>query len=301
LRKSDNFDYRSINFLNLCSSIPDEDLIQIGHKALNTGNDSRVSIFFGYLIKANKIDLIRIILEKTAAESQLGALLMQLQLLKSEEEIAHLQFQLVLNTTQKFEPQADDFKMQLIDQTESNPTHPQLLLMEEKVAIANAQQRLEKSKLLPDFTIGYFNQSFRGTGADNQVYNANNRFNGGQIGVGIPLFYGAQKARIEASGNAIKIAENELEYGKNQHKTELQSALAQHKNNQTMINFFEQQQLPNAKLIQKTAMELFDKGEINYLEWSNLNNQAIQIQRNYLEVVRDYNFTLIKINYLINK
>jgi cobalt-zinc-cadmium resistance protein CzcA len=68
-----------------------------------------------------------------------------------------------------------------------------------------------------------------------------------------------------------------------------------------MINFFEQQQLPNAKLIQKTAMELFDKGEINYLEWSNLNNQAIQIQRNYLEVVRDYNFNLIKINYLINK
>jgi hypothetical protein len=69
LRKSDNFDYRSINFLNLLSSIPDEDLIQIGHKALNTGNDSRVSIFFGHLIKANKIDLIRIILEKTAAES----------------------------------------------------------------------------------------------------------------------------------------------------------------------------------------------------------------------------------------
>jgi cobalt-zinc-cadmium resistance protein CzcA len=191
--------------------------------------------------------------------------------------------------------------MQIVDQTESNPSHPQILLMEEKVAIANAQQRLEKSKLLPDFTIGYFNQSFRGTGADNQVYNVSNRFNGGQIGVGIPLFYGAQKARIEASGNAIKIAENELEYGKNQHTTELQSALAQYKNNQTMINFFEQQQLPNAKLIQKTAMELFDKGEINYLEWSNLNNQAIQIQRNYLEVVRDYNFNLIKINYLINK
>ena len=241
------------------------------------------------------------ILEKTAAESQLGELLMQRELLKAEEEIAQLQFQLVLNSTQKFEPQADDFKMQLIDQTESNPSHPQILLMEEKVAIANAQQRLEKSKLLPDFTIGYFNQSFRGTGADNQVYNANNRFNGAQIGVGIPLFYGAQKARIEASGNAIKIAENELEYGKNQHNTELQSALAQQKNNQTMINFFEQQQLPNAKLIQKTAMELFNKGEINYLEWSNLNNQALQIQRNYLEIVRNYNFNLIKINYLINK
>jgi cobalt-zinc-cadmium resistance protein CzcA len=87
------------------------------------------------------------ILEKTAAESQLGALLMQLQLLKSEEEIAQLQFQLVLNSTQKFEPQADDFKMQIVDQTESNPSHPQILLMEEKVAIANAQQRLEKSKL----------------------------------------------------------------------------------------------------------------------------------------------------------
>jgi hypothetical protein len=69
LLKSESFDYRAINLLNLVKDISNDDLIQIGHKALNTGNDSRVSIFFGYLIKANKIDLIRIILEKTAAES----------------------------------------------------------------------------------------------------------------------------------------------------------------------------------------------------------------------------------------
>jgi hypothetical protein len=69
LRKSESFDYRVINLLNLVKDIPNHDLIQIGHKALNTGNDSRVSIYFGYLIKANKIDLMRIILEKTAAEN----------------------------------------------------------------------------------------------------------------------------------------------------------------------------------------------------------------------------------------
>lgn len=241
------------------------------------------------------------ILEKTSAESQLGELLMQRELLKTEEEIAQLQFQLVLNTTQKFEPQADDFKLQLIDVVDFNPSHPQVLMLEERVTQATAQQRLEKSKLLPDFTIGYFNQSLRGTGADNQIYNANNRFNGGQIGLAIPLFFGAQKARIDASANALKIAENELEYFKNQYNTEIQSAYAQYKNNQTMINYFEQQQLPNAKLIQTTAMELFNKGEINYLEWSNLNNQALQIQRNYMDLVRNYNFNLIKINYLINK
>jgi hypothetical protein len=69
LRKSESFDNRVINLLNLVKDIPNHDLIQIGHKALNTGKDSRVSIFFGYLIKANKIDLIRIILEKTAEEN----------------------------------------------------------------------------------------------------------------------------------------------------------------------------------------------------------------------------------------
>lgn len=67
LRKSDDFDYRAINLLNLVKDIPDDDLIQIAHKAINTNEDARVSIFFGYLIKLNKIDLIQIIIEKASA------------------------------------------------------------------------------------------------------------------------------------------------------------------------------------------------------------------------------------------
>ena len=241
------------------------------------------------------------ILEKTAAESQLGEILMQLQLLKAEQEISQLQFQLVLNSSERFEPQSESFKMQIIDTTSAVSNHPLVLLMEQKVLIATAQENLEKSKLLPDFSLGYFNQSFRGTGADNQVYTSGNRFNGGQIGVEIPLFYGAQKARINAAEHSIQIAENEYNYSKLQYTSEIQAALTQYKSNQAIVDYYEKTQLPNAVLIQMMAMELFNSGEINYLEWSNLNNQSIQIRSNYLDALKIYNVNLIKINYLLNK
>jgi hypothetical protein len=64
LRKSESFDYRTINLLNLVKDIPNDDLIQIGLKAIITNQDSLVSLFFGFLVKHNKIDLIRPIIGK---------------------------------------------------------------------------------------------------------------------------------------------------------------------------------------------------------------------------------------------
>jgi len=241
------------------------------------------------------------ILEKSTAESQYGTIKMQSELLQNEIEISKLQFQLILNSTTRFEPESYSFKMQFSDWNENSENHPYLRVLEQSVTFANASKQLEKSKLLPDFTIGYFNQSFKGTGADNIVYSSKDRFNGGQIGIGIPLFYGAQKARINASENAVQIAENELEYGKLQMNTALQVLIEKLKSNQKMIEYFENSQLPNASIIQERSMELFNKGEIDFLEWTLLNNQAVQIKINYTDLIRNYNTNIIEINYLINK
>ena len=64
LRKSDDFDYRAINLLNLIKKISDRDLIKIGLLSIKTNQDSLVSVFFGYLVKHNKVWLIKTIIDK---------------------------------------------------------------------------------------------------------------------------------------------------------------------------------------------------------------------------------------------
>jgi len=57
----------------------------------------------------------------------------------------------------------------------------------------------------------------------------------------------------------------------------------------------------NDKIIFETANKQFISGEINYLDWVMLTNQAISIQSNYLDAIKNLNETIIQINYLITK
>jgi len=239
------------------------------------------------------------ILVKTSAESQRGEVLMQLKNLQTELETTHLQFQLLLNTTEKVEPQADN-QLKSITGNGNVDAHPTLVYLQKQMDVANAGVQLEKAKQLPDLTAGYFNQSIQGIGADNKTYSVRNRFNGGQIGVGLPLFYGAQKARIKAANDNVAIAQNEWEYAKMQLQTELEKAKTNLANQQEIVNYLEKTQLPNADVIQKTALKQFEEGEIDYMEWTLLNNQAIQIRNSYLDAIKSLNEIIIYVEYLSN-
>lgn len=50
----------------------------------------------------------------------------------------------------------------------------------------------------------------------------------------------------------------------------------------------------------KTANLQFQNGDINYLDWALLNNQAISIENDYLEAIHNLNAVVIQINYLNN-
>ena len=77
--------------------------------------------------------------------------------------------------------------------------------------------------------------------------------------------------------------------------------LSKHQSNLETINYFESTALKNAKLISATANKQFLNGDINYLEFVMLTNQAISIQSNYLDAIKNFNETIIKINFLTTK
>ena len=143
--------------------------------------------------------------------------------------------------------------------------------------------------------------TLQGTGADNEVYDRSTRFQSGQIGLGIPLFYGSQRARINASKSIQKITETNYLAGLQQFNAEYQSAITQYLNFARSVEYYEQTGLTNAKLISDTANKQFANGGINYLEWVMLTNQAISLRNEYLIAVNNLNESIIQLHYFIHK
>eukprot|EP01136_Pigoraptor_vietnamica_P014541 Opistho-1_new@56841 len=218
-------------------------------------------------------------------------------------ELLQIQFSLLLNTTDQLTPKAGSLKMAVpagMD-TAHLTDHPLLTVLQQQKMAALANTALEKAKLLPDINIGYSNTSIRGMGADNIVYGSGNRFGAAMLGVGIPIFAGAQKARINSSRALERVSENNYQLQLQTLETQYKTAVTQYLAGLQSVAYFEKTALPNADLIVRTANKQFLNGEINYLEWVMLSNQSIVIENNYLDALKMLNESLIHITYLLSK
>jgi heavy metal efflux system protein len=263
------------------------------------------SIYAAFLEKANQ----RFqrgetnLLEKTTAETQRGTIAIQLRQLQQDLDLIQSQFMLLLNTNNVYTPNASSLKMTLLNGVDSSSLnkHPSLKILEQRKIEASIGRKLERSKLLPDLNVGFFSMTMKGNGADNVFYNSSSRFNALQIGLGVPLFFGSQKAKVDASKINQSIAENSYLLETNLLQYQLKTNLSQYKTDLAAVQYFENTGLKNATLILSVGNKQFESGEINFMEWVILTNQSITIQSNYLDAIKNLNETSIQINYLISK
>lgn len=238
------------------------------------------------------------ILEKTTAENQRAAIAIQLTQLQQEIQIIILELQVLLNSESTIIPFDKSLKCPLIATSDGIENNILLRISQQQKSNAIAQTQLEKSKYLPDLTIGYFNNSFKGMGPDNNYYDRSDRFSSIQAGLAIPLFTGSQSAKIQASKVGESIAENQHEIQLQILQTQYKQLLTNYKSNTAILQYYEDSGLKNAVLIKQTANRQFSNGEINFLDFVMVINQAIDIQSNYLEAVRALNQNSIELNFI---
>ena len=243
------------------------------------------------------------ILEKTTAQTQKSNIAVQLRQVQQAIEMTVLDLQLLLNTKEVIEPLITSYKYQNEAATDSGNIANNLLLkiLQQQTSIAHDQTSLEKSKFLPDLLLGYLNNSFKGTGADNKVYYGSNRFNSVQVGLGIPLFSKAQKIRMIASRINEDFLQNQYQIEVLNLQNQFNKLLSTTNSNRELVKYFEVTELKNAAIILQTVKKQFLNGEINYLDFVMLTNQAITIQNNYAEAVKSLNDSLISIHFLTLK
>lgn len=244
------------------------------------------------------------ILEKTTAETQRKQIELQLLELENDFSVLQWQFKWLLNTNTMYVPEKTDFKYgfeNTID-TAQIEKHPVLLQLKQLQSIHASKLKLEKTKLMPDFMVGYSNMSMYGTGADNVFYgNRSTRFSSVQVGIGVPLFINSQRANIRSGKINLQLSENNYQSGLMSMKIQYRQALESYSKNLQLVTYYENTALKNADLIIVTATKQFSIGELNYLEWVLLANNAISIQTQYIDAVKRLNESVIEINSMTNQ
>lgn len=235
------------------------------------------------------------ILEEATAEIQREQAKTQLTILENDLNISQLQLQLLLQSDSPYQPISDKptVNIDLKVSEEVIKQHPELQYLDQQIKVNEAEAQLEKSKLLPDLLVGYTNQSMKNVN--------DNRFNTVQVGVGIPLFTKGQRALAKATKAKILISENEYQ----RKQIELKNRFGQQVNNYTnqlkIVENYEQKQLPKSETILKTAQKQMEVGEIDYLNWVILTNQAVKIKVDYIDNLERLNQIGAEINFLLSK
>ncbi|WP_445735918.1 CusA/CzcA family heavy metal efflux RND transporter [Mariniflexile sp.] len=181
--------------------------------------------------------------------------------------------------------------------------NPTLAFYKKQIELAENEKSVAVSKLLPDITLGYFNQSFIGTGqflnGIPNKYDSGDRFTSVQLGLSIPIWFKPHTAKIKAA--KIQKMENEaqLEAVKNTTQTQFETLWNVLQTEQTNLELYRNNALPQAELLLKNSQRGFQEGEVGYIEYIQGLNRALTIQVNYLDFVNRYNQTLIKIEQLI--
>ncbi len=174
---------------------------------------------------------------------------------------------------------------------------------QQEVNKAAALKNLEKANLKPDFKVGYFIQSIKGVQQINEVainYNRIPQFQGLNLGLSVPIFKQAGKAKIQAAETQIMLEQEKAKFLKSQLNSRLQQNLEEYKAGVSLLDYYDTVSLVNARSIELNTRKAYQAGEISPLDYQQSMETAFRIEHNYIAAIYKLNQKVIEINYLLN-
>ena len=181
---------------------------------------------------------------------------------------------------------------------------PAVMYARQQIALLEAERRVIKAEAGPDFSIGYFIQSIKGTQDINgelREFGAAPRFHGAEVGVNIPLLgRKGYRANVAAADVQIEVKQRESELLNSQLRSRFEQYFQQLEYWRGNIEYYEEVALPNAETIRRNATLGYQGGEMGYLEYIQALQTQLEIKRLYLESINNFNQIIISIQYLLN-
>src|SRR5690606_11493225 len=128
-----------------------------------------------------------------------------------------------------------------------------------------------------------------------RYYGRSQRFSYVDVGIAIPVTFGATRARIRSLDYQRQSATLAAEWQQEQLATELQNALRQYEQHVAQYRYFEEQALPNADEIIQAAELGYRTGDISYVEYLFALQTTTDIHLNYLRSIQDVNASVVTV------
>lgn len=241
------------------------------------------------------------LLEKAIAQNQWIEIRSKIRQQNGQRLIIENQLQYWLQTQDSLEPifKTENEPTQLSFLTNQLPDNqPRIKLGQQQVQVLKSLGRVEKSRLLPDISVGYFNQSLTGSGSDGSNYSSSRRFQGLQAGLHFHLWARPQLARIKAAEAMSKAADSDLTAVKNNLNAERKAILLNFELAKDYFETLRDTEMPIAVLIKSQAMKAFQMGQIGMLELSQAIKRSMDTEERLLEAANQLKIQRINFEHI---
>ncbi len=246
------------------------------------------------------------LLEKINAKAQLAQLKIQESQIQSDFKITQQKLQWLLNTTEQIQPDIRSISTKAPEWVDTIDlmAHPLLKYRKEQVELTKAQTSLDRNKMVPDLSAGYSNMTIVGyqtpDGISQKYYGPGKRFGSVNVSVGVPLFTKATRNKVKAGKYAEEATELNLKAADLQLRSQLMQYKEEFHKQQKIVQYYDTEGLDQAELIIRHALQNFEKGQISYLEWTMMMQNASAIQLSRLDAIHKLNMVRVDIEYIIS-
>ncbi|MDD4591101.1 MAG: CusA/CzcA family heavy metal efflux RND transporter [Parabacteroides sp.] len=175
----------------------------------------------------------------------------------------------------------------LTDIIQPSTVHPTLQLADEKIKLTDSKYKMEKSEFLPKFFVDYGRQKI---GSASGYYSY-------QVGLSLPLFFGAQSGRTKFAKIQCDIARQNYDLQQRELTSQRNTTTDKYEKWKSSLRYYNDTALPLAKEQQQAAMQYYLKGATDYIGFIQNMKDAVQIQLDYWNCYSEYLSTRFNLEY----
>ena len=229
------------------------------------------------------------LLEKLTADSKLREISIRKSEAQRGKSIALEQLARLIQVEGEIEISSAEITL---DPNTDLASHPGFSFYEAAKMQAFYQTKVNQNSLLPSINLDLF----RGT----NLAPGSKVYPGFEVGVGIPLFFGAQSAKIKAN----KIAQEQIDFESENFRSRLETNFSTIQKrldqSQQIITYYETEGKSLADQLRAQASRSFQEGEIDFLQYVQLVENSRTITLQYLQARLDYQLNQLELLYLAN-
>jgi cobalt-zinc-cadmium efflux system outer membrane protein len=236
---------------------------------------------------AGEIDFV----EKSFAQLQFGKIHQQLLLAQSEYDLAVQDIMLLSGVTEEFDVAAyteEELKKITENVTQTSASNAQLIIAQNQSDIAQERIKLEKSRAMPGFQLGYLNQVAKNSPIQYRF----------QAGITLPLWWWQYAGRIKsAKANAEKAA-FEQESVMLSFKNSQGNAIINAEAARNQLKYYIDSGLAEVEALEKSSERFHLAGERDLTTHLRTLNDVMDIRFNYAQAARQLMDALALLKYM---